>query len=656
MSYSSLDGKPSILSTARQALSLFVWLWLIVSSFSYVHADVTIITENTEELNLITVSEYLEDPDSQYTLEEINRPEVDALFKPVQKTVFNKGISESVVWLRFDLRYLSYVGEELGTWLIELAHPPLDLVTIYIEDDWDGFQQLNAGDKFPFDVRLVEYPRLLFPVDIRSGDTLRFYVRIETSGSLYVPLKLWSPLAYIERSSSINISQGMILGALVTLLIFNLIILLRLRSSSYLFFAIHASCFLMYFLSISGIGLQYLWPDSPSLSAGAPRYISASVTSLIMFSVVFLRLGKKAASLNRFLTMLLLLSIFILPVTMLMTYEQAVWLITGQQLLVMPCLMFAGLYIWLVKRDRSARFFFAACLVLMAGEAVYALMIWLKLGGSAFYVNAVPVSGVIGLILLSLGLWSRVRRQRDEWVVTEVNSRQALEKESHRMLEGSRLKAEFLSTLSHELEQPVRYIAEKIQQVEEPGSFEQKELLNNIRKTASEVDELIAYLVSLSDRQEELGQLTEVPFNMQRQMDILKDGVSIVCEDQSVELLFEIADDISRTLYADAEKMSRALRYVIENLVKLGVGSYVQVRVQKYEHKNPEKMGITFSVVGTLKNDDDEVCYMMPKGVWWSLCRQIMHALDGSAACTQQASGEVCFELSLGCRVDTSAS
>ena len=362
MPESVLEERIPSLFNANRAAVFLVWLSLACIFSPFAGGDATVITENTEELNLISVAEYFEDTGGRYTVDELNQSANDILFTAVDGEVLNKGISESVVWIRYDLRYLSYVGEELGTWLIEVAHPTLDLVTFYIEDDWDGFQELHAGDKFPFGIRMVEYPRLLFPVDIRSGETLRFYVRIETSGSLYVPLTLWSPLAFIEQSSKIDILQGAILGALLVLLIYNLLVLFRIRSAGYLYFTFHAATFLLYFLSVSGIGLQYLWPEYPEISAAAPMFVSTSVTSLILFGISFLRLGENASSLNRYLTVLFLMSVFLLPVTMLMTYGQATWVIIGQLFLVLPSLMLAGLYIWLVKKDHSARFFFAACL------------------------------------------------------------------------------------------------------------------------------------------------------------------------------------------------------------------------------------------------------------------------------------------------------
>ena len=69
-------------------------------------------------------------------------------------------------------------------------------------------------------------------------------------------------------------------------------------------------------------------------------------------------------------------------------------------------------------------------------------------------------------------------------MLTEVHSREELEKVSHRLIEGNRLKGEFLSAVSHELEQPVRYIAKNIDLMDEPDTDEQKQLLNSIRQSA----------------------------------------------------------------------------------------------------------------------------------------------------------------------------
>ena len=274
-------------------------------------AEATVITENTEELNLAAVSEYMEDPAGLFRVERLDKPENDSLFQAVEGDELNKGISHSVVWLTFELRYLSYVGEALGTWLIEVSHTNLDLVTLYIKDEWGDFQELHTGDKYPFDIRVIKSPRLLFPIDIRSGETLRFYLRVETSGSLQVPVRLWSPLAYIERSGQTDLLQGVMMGTIIIMLIYNLIVLLTIRNLSYLFLVGHVAAFLLYQLSVSGLGLRYLWPGYPPLSGAAPFYISLSGVCLILFGMAFLRLSDKTILLSRLYVFLFLMSSFI---------------------------------------------------------------------------------------------------------------------------------------------------------------------------------------------------------------------------------------------------------------------------------------------------------------------------------------------------------
>lgn len=669
MSKTVFNGLNDLFQPLRLSTLLLVFSVVLCCQSNAAHSDVTVITENTEELNLIVVSEYFEDKDGRFRVSDLNNPENDSLFKLVDGDVLNKGISESVIWVRFDLRYLSYVGEELGTWLIEVAHPTLDLVTLYIEDDWEGFQEQHAGDKYPFSIRLIQSPRLLFPVDIRSGDTLRFYLRIETSGSFLVPIKLWSYLAYIEHSSGVGIVQGLILGILVLMLIYNLMVLANIRNLNYLYFVAHIFAFLLYYLSVSGFGLQYLWYDYPSLSAAAPFYISVSVTLLIIFTLSFLRLEDSALFLSRSYTVLLLVCFFMLPISMLVTYDRATWLAMIQILIVLPVLTATGLYYWLLKKDRPARYFTGACALSLCGGISYALLLLNRVPVQPALVEIIPLSGAVAIAFLSLALASRIRRIRDERVLTEVHSRQQQEKICHRLVEGNRLKGEFLNVVSHELEQPIRSIAKKLDLLETPNSSEQQALLGSIRQSALGVDELITYLVALSSGQTESDILDEIPFNVQRQLDIVKDGVDVLFFDHNIDFQYRIASDVPETLYADADKLFRALRYVIENIIKhspdknssdknssnrYNGSGIIEITVSTYQHSNLDKIGLTLRVLG-LQSSLGELDVKEPQGLWWPVCRQLMHIMGGTVSYTVQTSGEVCFELSVGSKVVSSA-
>ena len=166
---------------------------------------------------------------------------------------------------------------------------------------------------------------------------------------------------------------------------------------------------------------------------------------------------------------------------------------------------------------------------------------------------------------------------------------------------------------------------------------------------------MITYLSSLSGGQTDADSLDEVPFNVHRQLDILKDGLEVLTEGLSSECRFSVADDIPDTLYADTDKLFRALRYVLENMVKSGAGFTIDISVRRYWHNLPDMVGLTFKVEGVNRNISEQEM-KTPAGLWWPVCRQLMHVLGGSVSYTSDEAGNVCFELSLGCKEASSAS
>ncbi|KEQ19591.1 sensor histidine kinase [Endozoicomonas numazuensis] len=624
----------------------------------------TVITENTEKLNLVMIAEYLEDTQGVLRVEELEKPEYSRQFKPVDHGALDSGISQAVIWLRFDLKYISYVGEESGEWLIEVAYPALDLVTLYLMGFEGVFQEYNSGDKYPFDIRTVAHPSFIFPIEIYNGDTTHFYLRVETTGSMQIPVKLWSPLAYLEQSNRADTLYGAIYGILLVMLFYNLMLFIRIREQSYFYYVIYIAGFLLYLLSINGTGMAHFWPDYPMINSGAPFFMSIAGVSGVLFAQSFLKLAEKSAVMNRFYTAMLMAGLLIVPFTLITHNGLASRLVMIQVLPTLPVMMLTGLYFWLFKGDRSARFFFFAFATFLTGAGIYSLMLLGLLPSNALTRNIIPIGLSIEVTLLSLALASRIRGVREDRVLVEQRARQEQDKTNQRLLEAGRLKDEFLSAVSRELKTPLNTLKKTLDQME---SDSQKEMIQSARHSVRDMSGIISNLLSLSEIQSGSVSVKNSPFNIRRQLKIMEDQFSSLCVKKGLSFDTSVKE-MPETLYGDSQKLFKALSLVLENAIKFTDEGGVSLSASTRPHEQPGKIRLQIIVddtgVGIDPSSSRDIFQAFQKlentgdsqsagpGLGLTICRQLMHMIGGTVSYNSRSEGGSRFELSVTCLVE----
>jgi hypothetical protein len=124
------------------------------------------------------------------------------------------GFTQSAVWLRFDAENGS---TRVQPWLLEIAFPHLDRLDLY-EVHADGHSQhWTAGDTLPFAARQIDHPNFVFALEAPPGQTVRYYLRAQTTGALRVPLVAWLTPDFVGHESRENLLLWMFYGALAVM-------------------------------------------------------------------------------------------------------------------------------------------------------------------------------------------------------------------------------------------------------------------------------------------------------------------------------------------------------------------------------------------------------------------------------------------------------
>ena len=101
--------------------------------------------------------------------------------------MLNLGLTNSVYWLHFSLRYLGAAPVER---LLEIGIPQVDDARAYLFYDNEQQQSVTLGDRYPFLARPVKDRRLLAPLTFEPGKKADLYVRVNSTTAVQAPNRI----------------------------------------------------------------------------------------------------------------------------------------------------------------------------------------------------------------------------------------------------------------------------------------------------------------------------------------------------------------------------------------------------------------------------------------------------------------------------------
>lgn len=304
---------------------------------------------------------------------------------------------------------------------LEVAYPLLDQIELWyfqeagFELDKGSFRTLIGnqvlGDERVFEQRLIRIPEFMFPLDLPSGTT-EVLLRVKTSSSMLLPVRLWHRDAYVEMLKIHSIGQGVLMGGVAILLCYNLFLFLSIRETSYLYFALAMLGYLGVESMLNGFAFAYLWPSQVAWNRMALVPISnLALIFLMMFSRSFLRPERVSTWIEKVFKALLVTCSLVILLTPVLAYQP---LIRVTAILVVAIPLFCYLAGWLawLKGQKSSLFFLVAFSTYVLFAAIYVMSKYGLIEASLFSENAIHLGAVLTALLLSFALANQVREER----------------------------------------------------------------------------------------------------------------------------------------------------------------------------------------------------------------------------------------------------
>ncbi|MFN3376676.1 MAG: diguanylate cyclase [Burkholderiaceae bacterium] len=337
--------------------------------------------------------------------------------------VVNFNFSASVYWLRLRLHN---DGPTSVTRLLETGSALQDIVDYHLVRQGRIVQTVQTGDRRPFDQRPLPYRYPVFPITLAAGETVEVLLRLDTHDGLFeaLPLRLRTPAGFLHHSQIESVAFGAYYGAVVALLLYNLLLSVLTRDRLFVFYVLYLTSYVLWNLCFTGLGLQYLWPAMPDLGH---LLISTTVPlialTLTLFSMHYLQTAARVPRVHRVLRWMALLAVLHLPLAWLDWYAALFLTVLPLLAVLLPLLMGAA---FAIARQgyRPALFYLVAWapLAVGAGLTLAKIVGWIEASPLVEY--SLNIGSALEFTLLALAMADALNRLKAEKLQAEQQALQ----------------------------------------------------------------------------------------------------------------------------------------------------------------------------------------------------------------------------------------
>ena len=385
----------------------------------------------------------LEDPQQTLTIEQVAQSATAARFRPALQgnagVDLNFGYSASAWWFALPL---SVAANAPARWLLEIGYPSLDRVEVYVPQPGGGYSKQVAGDLQPFTERPYPHRNLVFPLQLTPDTNQTVYLRVVSAGNLTIPATLWQPDAMSRHDQQSYALLSLYYGTLLALGLYNLLLFLATRDSTFLAYVAFTLCMAVGQASLNGFGNQFVWPDWPAWgNIALPAGMAATGFFGSIFTRLFLNTRQRVPLLDRCILGCAILFAMATFASLLLPYRTAAIMVSLMGMAFPGFAVAAGI-ICLRRHYPGARYFLLAWSVLLLGVATLGMrnMGWVPT--TTLTLHSMQIGSALELLLLSFALADRINVMRRE----KNQATKAALAAKHEMVETLRLSEQALES------------------------------------------------------------------------------------------------------------------------------------------------------------------------------------------------------------------
>lgn len=268
----------------RRALPLFWWVvlfWLLpVFSLHALPTDVTRIDGSIEQKTLFPNLYFQALPTNVSVEDIIFEPKFQHAFAPVN--VPNKTLRAYPEAIWFFSR-LHHIGSKPQQYILNYESVNADRVEFYTFDrQTHELKLLNrAGSELPFSERQIQSRAFAVTLTFRGQQELDIFIKVQDGAVIPTEFTLWRQESFGNRQLHDQLGDGIILGLLMVMALYNLMLFINIRTPLHFYFSGFFFSFALVIAVLNGTGFALLWPDYPELNP-AIFYVSGGACMMFL--------------------------------------------------------------------------------------------------------------------------------------------------------------------------------------------------------------------------------------------------------------------------------------------------------------------------------------------------------------------------------------
>lgn len=341
-------------------------------------------------------------------IEVSKRSDVDAYFIQSLQSTPSFGITSSVIWARVTLQ--NKTSQNL---FLEIAEATIDSISLYKIDAKQQVHLKKSGVYVPFRERDLKSNFYLYDLGLKAGETATYYIRFQNSLPLLFPMRVAPLKVYFEENHPKDLLQGIYLGIMLVMAIFNFFIFFTVRTKVYLYYVIYVLSFACFFAYNKGISHEFLWPNAVWFNRFTPIFISMGISFGLLFANSFLNAEKYFPISEKITKVLISLVIVFLLFHWIGFGPISITLLNLVAFIIVMYVLVMATYIWM-QGSEEALFFLGAWSILLISALIFIMQLSNVLPSDNFTRNALQVGSALEVVLLSFALAYRINRDRKE--------------------------------------------------------------------------------------------------------------------------------------------------------------------------------------------------------------------------------------------------
>jgi len=506
---------------------------------------------------------------------------------------------EADYWIRFSV--YNNTSKDFR-WFIEEYNFNAEHLVVYYQNSTGKYDSLALTGSNDFTQRFINHKNLVFPIPASPGESNIYYLKYKSNTA--------TPPQFIVREANYFISYaineyfliGIFYGILGLITLNSIISFFKYRNSNIGYFSVFICSVVLFFLSIDGIGFQYLWSSMPVLNKiGKPVFHFCSIIGFVLFSAEVLKVRYIYPAFDKYI-------LVFIGLRMIYLILQIIW----PQIITIPYIDILLIFLILIVAVQSKMansvipmFFIAGIGFMLAALIVYSLSFLdnLQVNNFAFYsFYMVPLLSILCFYQSAEEAFKiQQSKQNDHDLINSELENKVNEKTQELLLNSKlvedRIKAQdtFIFKVTHDLKGPLRSIVGLVKSARIDKKTAPEIYLDYILKSCERLETVISDLLTISRTTSKDLQFSKVDFKVM---------ISDVVESfkGNSEDNFEVITDFEQSV--DFYTENTLLYSVFQNLIENAMN-----------YRNPDALPNSYLHISIKESSDQTVVYFKDNGI-----------------------------------------